>query len=471
VISAHPGSASAKGVAHVGEDPRWPPADRGERAPDTSEVIAGMAFPQVARLQLDELLEQMVARARDVQNTQGRLRGLLRANLEVARGVDLDEVLRHIVDASRELAHARYAAIGVMQHGCFTRFVNADDEDLVARLRDLPEGSGLLGPPADRPQRLGPRDTGRHLCSPGRDPPVSSFLSMPLKVGDRVFGSLYLAGKEGADEFTADDEDLVSALAAAAGFAIGNANLFAEARRRHQWQAAMVEITTQLLTGVEPGQALRQMVRHALRASGADSASVTVPTDDPGLLRVAVAEGGCRAWQGEVFPVEGSASAIAMSERRAVLVTDLSSDPRIRVAGHCLDEVGAALIAPLAGERGVTGALVVSRFREKGAFDAADLDMIAGFAGQAALALQLDEARRDNERLRLLEDRERIGEDLQHSVIHRLFAAGLSIQSIAARVSDPEVKGMINYRVEEIDDIIGDIRATVFALRTSGEGD
>jgi GAF domain-containing protein len=458
----------------MGEDARRPPADRGGRPPVPSEVLAEMAFPQVARLQLDELLEQLVARARDVQNTQGRLRGLLRANLEVARGVDLDEVLRHIVNAARELAYARYAAIGVTQHGRFTRFVNAEDDGLVSRLHDLPEGTALLGLPADRPQRLGPAEIIQHLCSdgcPGQAPPVRSFLSVPLKVGDRVFGCLYLAGKEGADEFTADDEDLVSALAAAAGFAIENANLFAEAARRHQWQAAMLEIITQLLAGVDPEQVLRQMVRHALRASGGDSASVTMPTDDPGLLRVAVAEGGWRAWQGEIFPVEGSASAIAMSERRAVLVADLSSDPRIRVAGHCLDEVGAAAIAPIASERGVTGALVVSKSREKGVFDAADLDMIAGFAGHAALALQLDEARRDNERLRLLEERQRIGEDLQHSVIHRLFAVGLAIQSIAGRVSDPAVKNMINCRVEEIDDIIGDIRATVFALRTSGEGD
>src|SRR5690349_13955053 len=89
------------------------------------DPITGMAFPRVARLELDELLEQLVARARDVQDTQGRLRGLLRAYLTVARAVDLEEVLRHIVDAARQLVNARYAALGVVQQGRLVRFLHA----------------------------------------------------------------------------------------------------------------------------------------------------------------------------------------------------------------------------------------------------------------------------------------------------------------------------------------------------------
>jgi GAF domain-containing protein len=388
-----------------------------------------------------EGVAQLVARARDVQDCQGRLRGLLRANLEVACGVDLEDVLRHLVDASRELVHARYAAVGVVRDGHLIRFVPAGmDDDLISRLCGLP----------------------------GNRPPMRSFLGVPVRARDRVFGNLYLADKQGADEFTDEDEDLIAALAAAAGVAIENANLFVEARRRQQWQAAMVEITTQLLTGTDPEQALRQMVRHALCASGADGGSVTVPTDDPGLLRVAVAEGSFGRWQGAIFSLEGSVSAIAMGGRRAVLLADLSTDPRVRVTAARSADLGATVVAPIASDRGVTGALILSKSREKGSFDTADLNMISGFAGQAALALELAESRRENERLRLLEDRQRIGEDLRHSVIQRLFAVGLSIQAVAARVGDAELKGQITGRVEEIDDIIRDIRAAVFALRTPG---
>lgn len=458
----------------MSEEGPQPPADRDQRAPPPPDLIAQTGFPQVAKLELDDLLEQLVARVRDVRDSQGRLRGLLRANLDVVRGVDLEDVLRRIVDASRELVHARYAAIGVVQDGHLIRFVHAGmGDDVVSAVGGLPEGKGLLGLLVDQPRRLRLRDIAEHPSSvgfPEHHPPMRSFLGVPVRVRDRVFGNLYLAEKQGADEFTAEDEELVGALAAAAGVAIENATMFVKARRGQQWQAAMVEITTQLLTGTDPEQALRQVVRHALRASDADGASVTVPTDAPDLLRVAVAEGSFGRWQGEVFPLEGSASAIAMRARRAVLVADLSTDPRVRVRvseGHSV-ELGATVVAPIASDRAVTGALIVSKCREKGSFDSADLHMIGGFAGQAALALEVAEARRDNERLRLLEDRQRIGEDLQHSVIQRLFAVGLSIQAIAVRVGDAEVKGLITDRVEEIDDIIRDIRATVFALRTSG---
>jgi GAF domain-containing protein len=430
-----------------------------------------LAFPGAAKLELDELLEQLVARARDVQDTQGRLRALLRANLKVARGIDERDVLRRLVDAARELVHARYAAVGEVRDGHLIQFVHTGmDDATVARIGRIPEGKGLLGVLVEHPQRLRLRDLAEHPGSAGfpeHHPPMRSFLGVPVRVRDRVFGTLYLTDRQGAEEFTAEDEDLLAALAVAAGIAIENANLYVESRRRQRWQAAMVELTAQLLTGSDLDQALRQMVRHALRASDADGASVEVPTDDPGLLRVAAAEGIFRPWQGEVFPLEGSASAIALHERRAALVADLSSDARIRIAGHCLDEVGAAVIAPVAGEGRAAGALIVSRFRENGSFDSADLDMIGGFAAQAALVLELAEARCDNERLRLLEDRERIGSDLQHSVIQRLFGLGLSIQAIAGRVVDPEVEQFITDRVEEIDEIIRDIRETVFALRAS----
>src|SRR5439155_17339456 len=85
---------------------------------------ADMTFPQVARLELDELLEQLMLRARDVQDAQDRLRGLLHAYLAVARADNLDTVLRHVVEAARELVDAGYAALGVIRHGHLVRFVH-----------------------------------------------------------------------------------------------------------------------------------------------------------------------------------------------------------------------------------------------------------------------------------------------------------------------------------------------------------
>jgi transcriptional regulator with GAF, ATPase, and Fis domain len=250
-----------------------------------------MVFAQVARLELDELLEQLVMRARDVQDTQGRLRGLLRAYLTVAHADDLDTVLRHTVEAARELVDAGYAALGVVNRGRLVRFVHTGmDPQVVARLGHLPEGKGLLGLLVDYPQSLRLRDIGDHVASvgfPEHHPPMRSFLGVPIRVAQRVFGNLYLTDKQGADEFTADDEELAQALAAAAAAAIENATLLAESRRRHTLQTAMVEVTTHLLDGADPDEVLRRLVHHARQTLRGDGAGISMPTDScrPGSSR------------------------------------------------------------------------------------------------------------------------------------------------------------------------------------------
>jgi len=106
----------------------------------------GLHFPDVPRLALDQLLEQLMARAQEVANTQGRLRGLLRANQMIGSDLALPVVLRRVVDAARELIGARYAALGVIApDGHLSEFVHSGmpDED-VARIGHLPQGKGLL---------------------------------------------------------------------------------------------------------------------------------------------------------------------------------------------------------------------------------------------------------------------------------------------------------------------------------------
>src|SRR3984885_1226665 len=121
-----------------------------------AEAAGGLAFPDMPRLELDELLVQLVDRAGDVQAAQGRLRGLLRANALVAGGVSLPVVLRQIVGAAQDLLGARYAALGVLgRDGELEQFVHAGmDDALVAGIGDLPRGRGSLGLPIRDPAPL-----------------------------------------------------------------------------------------------------------------------------------------------------------------------------------------------------------------------------------------------------------------------------------------------------------------------------
>ena len=105
---------------------------------------------------------------------------------------------------------------------------------------------------------------------PPNHPPMHSFLGVPVRIRDQIFGNLYLAEKQGATEFTDDDEEIVVALAAAAGVAIDNARLYALAQRRQRWLAATAEITIVLLGEVRRTEALRLVARRAREVADAE---------------------------------------------------------------------------------------------------------------------------------------------------------------------------------------------------------
>lgn len=162
-----------------------------------------------------------------------RLARLLDAVLAVASDLTLPVVLQRIVESARSLVGARYAALGVLgDDGGLTEFVHSGvSPETADAIGHLPEGHGILGLLIVEPAPLRLRDLSEHVDSagfPAHHPVMRSFLGVPIRSRDRVFGNLYLCEKEGAEEFSADDEALVVALAAAAGVAVENARLHSQ---------------------------------------------------------------------------------------------------------------------------------------------------------------------------------------------------------------------------------------------------
>jgi GAF domain-containing protein len=446
-------------------EPEGTPSARAE-VDGEPQVFAPGGFPYVARLELDELLEQLIARARDVQATQGRLRGLLRANRAVAAGVDLDQVLQDILQAALNLVDARYAALEVIEQGRLVRFLHSGmDEQTVAAIGRLPEGKGLLGRLIDYPEPLRLPAIGTHMASvgfPEHHPPMRSLLGVPVWVGQQVYGNLYLTDKNGAAEFSRDDEELVIALAAAAGAAIAHAALFAESHRRQRWQAVMAAMSTSVLT-TDPEQALAVIMRHAASTAECVGAAIAVPDDQPGHIRVATAEGPFNDRAGTVSPAEGTIYGQAMMERRIIAVADVSTDPR--TADRAVPGVGPTVAVPMLTEVSANGVLFLCRGVGESQFDSVDLEMLSGYATHAALVLQLATSRHDNEQLRLADDRLQIAEELRTSVMQRISRLGLDLQALAARAADPAVRAGLQAKVTQADEIITALRAAVFALQ------
>ena len=166
--------------------------------------------------------------------------------------------------------------------GTLTRLTTAGIDDAIReQVGALPTGRGLLGVVIEDSKPLRLENLSLHPMSAGfppHHPPMRSFLGAAVRARGEVFGLLYLTEKTTGAPFTDDDEIVVHALAGAAGIAIDNARLYAEARRREQWLRASAEITAQLLAGADTDTALPLIAARA-ELTGADWALIALPTD------------------------------------------------------------------------------------------------------------------------------------------------------------------------------------------------
>ncbi|NPC96892.1 GAF domain-containing sensor histidine kinase [Nocardioides sp. zg-DK7169] len=411
----------------------------------------------------DDLLREVLSRVGGVLDEQARLRLLLDAVVAMAADLSLDGVLTRIVEVASRLVDARYAALGVLGSGPDKRlrtFIHHGmDETLVKEIGALPDGHGLLGLIIDRPEPLRLHDIAAHPASygfPPHHPPMHSLLGVPVRIRDKVFGNLYLTEKAGGGDFTESDEEIVVALAAAAGVAIENARLYEEAARRERWLAATAEITGLLAGSVHGLDALQAVADRAREVAEADLAWIVTGSgeEDDLVLQVVARTGGS---------VPGTRASAAAEHTRTVVRsgTALSLDRLSLEDGG----QGPAVIVPLRTPDGVEGALGLAWTPENAALHhEIDPQLPASFAEHAALALQVARAHSDQQRLALFEDRDRIARDLHDLVIQRLFAIGLTLQSTARTSDDAEVAQRLEGSVDELDATIKDIRRSIFAL-------
>ncbi|WP_406830709.1 GAF domain-containing protein [Pedococcus sp. KACC 23699] len=414
-------------------------------------------------------------------STPPQMEGLLDAVLAVSAGLDLSEVLTRIVRSACTLVGARYGALGVLapDRNHLVEFIThgLSDEER-ERIGDLPRGHGVLGLLIrdPRPRRLS--DIRTHPDSygfPPNHPPMTSFLAAPVRIRDEVFGNLYLAVKEGAPEFSEEDQDHVVALAAAAGVAIENARLYERSQVQRRWAQAVADVSQALLEGQAEVTALRVMAEQVCLVSGATACAVAIEHEDQTPV-VSVVH---RRDSGALEIPEGRTDFGTLAGPHWGSVRDVN-EPLLLIPGEqdpavaeIIDDVVAitgvdttgptALVPVLAGARSV-GALLVC-------WESADQDVASGvlgplheFAQHAGLALVAASAQEDRAVVTLLEDRERIARDMHDHVIQRLFATGLALQASGRLTQQPVLRRRLEEAVDELDLAIKDIRQAIYQL-------
>ena len=443
------------------------------------EPDAGGRPELLPQLRLDELLAELQGRLQAVLSARDRMRGLLEAVVAISSGLDLESTLRRIVETAVELVDATYGALGVIGDGDegakrLAEFIPVGlSEQQIGQIDHWPEGRGLLGLLITDPRPLRLANISDHRESsgfPDGHPPMRSFLGVPVRVRDEVFGNLYLTNKRGGGEFTEDDEAVLTALGAAAGVAVENARLYDAARRSQRWIQASAEVTTALLSGAEPDDVLARITSQARELSGADLAVLALPDEEGRRLTIAHADGdGAAEARGLVLPAGQSLSGRVLASGNPATTTDFAADDRAAaVARAAMSHLGPAVIFPLGAPGNGRGVLTIGRRHGAAPFPEADAAFAASFAAQAGIALELAASRAEAERLSVYQDRDRIARDLHDLVIQRLYATGMSLQGTMPMISRPEVADRVTRAVDDMDETIKEIRGAIFALQARG---
>ena len=439
---------------------------------DSGSAFAGLGqLGLVGRMheQLDELLA-----ARD------QMAQLLQVIVEIGSDLDLDATLRRIIRAARDLTSAPYGALAVRDHdGTLISFANEGiDADTVRRIGTLPVGKGVLSISLLDTPALRLDDLTKHPAAvgfPEHHPPMRAFLGVPITIRGTAFGNLYLTHGEPGRLFSESDEVAARALAVAAAVAIDNAQLFKRQRTSVKWMDASREITTALLSSVEPDvSALQLIAEKACTLTDAEQAIVLIPDDadipseEIDTLVVAAAVGrNASEVVGQRIPVDRSTSGGVFRSGKP-LITEALSYPI-----PAFTDVGqrSAILMPLRAHDEVAGVIAVARSADRAPFDDSYLALVSDFATHAAIALMLASGRAHARQLTIVAERERIAHDLHDHVIQRLFAAGMDLQGTVARARSPEVIDRLNHTLDDLQTIIEEIRTTIFQLKSPIDND
>ena len=393
----------------------------------------------------------------------------LRRLIDVGRGLvaqlDLEAVLKEVVEVARDLTGARYAALGILDEDRreLERFIYVGiDEQTRARIGNLPRGQGVLGELIRNPAPLRLREVGEHPRSfgfPPGHPPMHSFLGVPIVVRGQAYGNLYLTEKEGGGAFDDADEEAVTILAEWAAVTIFNVRLYAQSEEeRGALERAVhgLEATTEIARAVggetDRARVLETIAKRVRALVGARSLLVLL-RDGP-RYAVAAAAGECgSAPTGRHLEIESETTEAALAGVRGIEL-----------------EARAALLAPLEFRGRALGAIVaLDRLEEGPDFYPEDERLLSSAAASAATAVATVQSVTEGRLRQSLEatERERAhwARELHDSILQGLGSRRVALSSAlksgdTARLTDAveEAIGEIARDVEELRALISELR-------------
>jgi signal transduction histidine kinase len=409
------------------------------------------------------------------------LRKLLDVGRALVAELDVESVLRHVLETAREVTGARYAALGILDERKeeLERFVFVGiDEETRRLIGPLPRGHGVLGELIRHPEPLRLPDVTQHTRSygfPPGHPPMTTFLGVPISIRGEAWGNLYLTDKAEGAEFDERDEESAVVLAEWASIAIGNARLYEDvARRGAELERAVrgLEATATVARAVgfetDLDRVLELVVKRGRALVAADSLLVLLEED--GSLAVAAAAGEVGAGAvGATVPLEASLLADVVRSGKSMHVADLADRP-----GHALEAIAegarSALVVPLGFRDRARGVLVaLNSGHGSRAFEADEEHVLTSFGASAAIAIataQSVEAERLRHSIRASEsERQRWARELHDETLQELGALKLMLES-AYRSGRPDaIQDAVERSLDQLTSSITSLQGLITELR------
>jgi len=414
------------------------------------------------------------------EQLEERLVALHRASLELVSNLSLDSLLERIVSLACEQSRARYAALGVVNDkGELVQFIPVGmTKEQVRRMDHPPYGKGLIGALQKEQHTIRVADIGadpRSVGFPPHHPQMQSFLGVPILLGNRLLGQLYLTDRMDYPEFTEDDERVIEMLAVYAAIAINNARMYADLVERdraltlrNEDLALINDIAAVLTNAQEVEEILDQTLKRVMSYLGVEAGEIFLAEEGGTELRLALHRGEAAEafWTRDRFQIgEGFVGLVAQTGKPLVS-TALQHD--LRYLRRAVVEAGFHCIAciPLATHGSVVGVMGVATRRER-LFDQREIDLLTAIGTWTGITIENARLHRQSRRLAVLEERERIGMDLHDGIIQSIYAVGLALDYARDAVEeDPkQARLKIEQAIEGLNGTIRDIRAYILDLR------
>ena len=325
-----------------------------------------------------------------------RLRTLVETGIAISSELSLDAVLERITAAAARVTGAEYAALGVIDPAgtALERFVtHGIDAETQASIGELPRGLGILGVLIRdaRPLRL--HDLGENSESvgfPPDHPPMRTFLGVPIMLRGVAYGNLYLTEKRGGGDFTDEDQELVTLLAAQAAVAVENARLYESSTKWSRQLESLNEIGGALVSELELPRLLALIARRLRDLIGARLVTIALPAGDDLRLEAADANEGAGSLIGTRLPRHASKTGRVLERGHSERVDSLLEDPEVDQDSVRVFGARTGLYVPLMLRDVPIGVLVAhDKLGRDQRFNSSDLRLAEQFADRAAIAVDL----------------------------------------------------------------------------------